>query len=231
MTAPLTLDAIVDDAAFLSYEYQLHLADLGEQLGEHNWNVDLTTRVLELSGEHGKLTTTVHLLGSTAENPGSWLWGWANPSGFSEEVTALGRQAAEFGQGHNLAELAGAEQPLTPEIAARLTDAVKIITGHWTAYSGQIGPGSRAYFLIDGPELALPAATLPRCVRTFGESLSTGMVHDHRRAVASYARLRSLPVTTSPDGSETRLQLSDGVLTVEFDDHGRINKMSGQTSR
>lgn len=231
MTSPLTLDAVVDDAAFLSYEYQLHLADVGERLGDHKWHVDLTTRTFELVGERGTLRTTVHLLGSTAENPGSWLWGWANPSGFSAEVTALGKQTADFGRQHDLPELAGAEHPLTPDIAARLVDAVKVVTGHWTAYSGPIGPGSRAYFLIDAPELALPAATLPRCLRTFGESMGTGMVHDHRRAVASYARLRGLPVATQPDGSQTRLQLSDGDLAIEFDDQGRISTMSGTAGK
>lgn len=230
MTSPLNLDAVVDDAAFLSYEHQLHLADVAERLGEHNWHVNLDTRTLELSGQQ-TLRTTVHLLGSTAENAGSWLWGWANPAGFSAEVTALGKRAADFGRQHHLPELAEGEHPLTPEIAARLTDAVKVVTGHWTAYSGQIGPGSRAYFLIDAPELALPAATMPRCVRTFGESISTGMVHDQRRAVASYARLRGLPATPSPDGSQTQLQLPDGHLTVTFDDAGRITNMSGQAGQ
>jgi YD repeat-containing protein len=223
-TSPLTLDHVVDDAAFLSYEHQLHLADVAESLGEHRFQVDLDTQVLELTGER-TLRTTVHLLGSTAENPGSWLWGWANRSGFSEQVTALGRQAADFGRQYGIAELTEPEQPLTPDIAARLVDAVKIVTGHWTSYSGQAGPGTRVYMLIEAPELALPVASVPRTMRVFGESLGTGMVHDHRRAVASYARLRSLPMTAGPDGSQTQLHLPDGQVTLTFDGAGRIGNM------
>ena len=224
MTQALTLDDVVDDAAFLSFEHQLHLADATERLGEFNWQADLDARKLDFVGQE-TLATTVHMLGSTAENPGTWLWGWANPSGYSEEVTALGRQAAEFGRQYQIAELAEPEQPLTPQIGARLTDAVKIVTSHWTSCSFGVGPGSTAYFLIDAPVLALPAPSVPRCTRVFGESLATGMVHDHRRAVASYARLRGL-AATSPDDSRTRLQLPDGEVTVSYDDLGRIANMS-----
>lgn len=225
MTEKLDLAAIVDDAAFFSFEHQLHLADQAERLGEHRWQADLQARALDLVGAR-TLRTTVSLLGSTAEDVGTWLWGWANPSGFSPEVTALGQQVAEFGRRHGVPELAEPELPLTPDIAARLTDATKVITGHWTSYSGEIGPGSRAYFLIDAPELVLPAPSLPRCARVIGELLSTGLVRDCRRALESYARLRGLPATTDPDGA-TRLALPDGELTVSFDELGRITKISG----
>lgn len=227
MTEALTLDLIVDDAAFLSYEHQLHLADLAEQLGEHSWHVDLDTRTLDLAGQR-TLRTTAHLLGSTSEDAGSWLWGWANPSGFSPQVTEVGAQVAELGRGHGVRELADPEIPLEPDTAARLTDAAKVITGHWTSYSGEAGPGTRVYFLIDAPELALPAPSTPRCLRVMAESLGTGMVHDHQRALASYTRFRGIAATNGHDGTPVRMQLPDGEITVAFDDIGRIADLSGR---
>jgi hypothetical protein len=229
MTERLVLDAIVDDSAFLSYEHQLHLVDVAEELGEHEWHVDLNARTLTLSGRY-TLEATVHLLGTASEGDGSWLWGWANPSGFSPQVTELGARVAEFGRQHGVPELAAHELTLTPDVAARVTDAAKVISGHWTSYSGAVGPGTRAYFLIDAPQLALPPPSTPRWLRVVGESLGTGMVHDHRRAVTSYARLRGLSVATGNDDTALRVRLPDGEVTLDFDHIGRISNMSGQVA-
>ncbi|MEV0730053.1 DUF6882 domain-containing protein [Polymorphospora sp. NPDC050346] len=225
MTEPLTLDDLVNDAAFYSWEHQEHLIDLTEQLGEHRFHVDLNARRLDLLGA-GTLSTTLGMLGSTSERLGTWLWGWANPSGFTPEVTAMSLRVAEFGRQHGIRELADAEVPLTPDLAPRLTEAAKVVTRCWTGYSLAAGPGTRVHLLIDGPELALPAPNLPRTVRVIGEALANGLVRDHRRALLSYAHLRRL--RTKVDGSTVRLRLPEGVLTVTFDSLGRIGGMSGE---
>lgn len=48
---PIGLSALVDDAAFLSFEHQMHLADVVDRLGEHEWRADLDGGVLELVGQ------------------------------------------------------------------------------------------------------------------------------------------------------------------------------------
>jgi hypothetical protein len=227
-----TLDGLADDAALLSHEHQLHLIDQAERLGEHTWQADLQAGTLDLVGPGGALRTRAHLIGSTSESAGSWLWGWANESGFPPAVTEVAGLAADHGRRHGVAELARPELPLHPELAPRLIDAAKLVTGHWVSYSGQAGPGTRAWFLIDAPELALPAPNVHRCVRLLGEVLSGGLLRDHRRAVFSYARLRGLAgpegPAAGPDGSLT-LRLPDGGLAVSFDEHGRIANISAQT--
>ncbi|MEV0610098.1 DUF6882 domain-containing protein [Polymorphospora rubra] len=224
MPEPLTLDALVDDAAFYSWEHQAHLLDLTEQLGENRFQGDLNTRRLDFVGA-GTLSTTLSLLGSTSERLDTWLWGWANPSGFPPEVGALSQRVTEFGRQHGIRELADAEVPLTPDLAARLSEAAKVVTRCWTSYSFAAGPGTRLYLLIEGPELALPAPDLPRTVRVIGEAISNGLVRDHRRALLSYAHLRRLR-TKADDSSTVRLRLPDGTLTVTFDSLGRIGQMS-----
>ena len=201
MTQALTLDDVVDDTTFVSFEHQLHLADTTERLGEFNWQADLDARKLDFVGQE-TLATTVHMLGSTAENPGTWLWGWANPSGYSEEVTALGRQAAEFGRQYQIAELAEPEQPLTPQIGARLTDTVKIVTDHWTSCSFEVSPGSTAYFLIDAPVLALPAPSVPGApvssARAWRREWCTTIGGPWPRTPGSAAFLRRARMTPGP---------------------------------
>ena len=231
MTDIPTLNDLTDDAGLLSHEHQLHLIDVAEALGEHNWQADLAAGTLDLVGASAALRTRVHLLGTTSESAGSWLWGWANESGFPPAVTELAARVAAYGRQHGVPELAQAELPLHPDLAPRLIDAAKLVSGHWTSYSGQAGPGTRAWFLVDAPELALPAPNVHRCVRLFGEVLSGGLLRGHRRAVVSYARLRGLAGPEGPavaaDGS-LALRLPDGELAVSFDAHGRIANISAQ---
>lgn len=67
--------------------------------------------------------------------------------------------------------------------------------------------------------------TVPRMVRVFSEGLQTTEVHDHRRAVGSWASLRGVPW----DGRT--LTLADGTITVDFDELGRIRDLQGSSAR
>ncbi|GIH13725.1 DUF6882 domain-containing protein [Rugosimonospora africana] len=228
MTQPLNLDAMVDRAAFFSHEHQLHLIDLAERFGEHRFEVDLNAGTLDFVADRPLLRTAAGLLGSASEGVGTWLWGWANPAGFSAQVTAFGERIAQFGRAYGVRELVDAELPLDAYLAARLVDAAKLVTGRWTSYSGQAGPGLRTYLLIDAPELHLPVPGVNRSVRVIGEALSYGLIHDHRLALLSYAQLRGLTANNGSDGKSVRVWFPDGQVTVEFDGLGRIGQMSAE---
>ncbi|WP_200938721.1 DUF6882 domain-containing protein [Modestobacter sp. Leaf380] len=95
----LTLADLCNDAALLSFETQLHLAEV---VGDRRWDVDLATGRFVFgggTGEHvGELVCTrVHLLGSAAPGPRSWLWSWAS-QGWSDDVTDLARWLRGFGE-------------------------------------------------------------------------------------------------------------------------------------
>lgn len=228
MTQPLTLDTMVDRAAFFSHEHQLHLVDLAERFGEHRFEVDFNAGTLDFVGARPLLRTAAGLLGSASESVGTWLWGWANPAGFSARVTAFSEGVVQFGRAYGVRELVDAEPRLDPYLAARLVDAAKLVTGRWTSYSGQAGPGLRTYLLIDAPELRLPVPGVNRSVRVIGEVLNSGLIHDHRLALLSYAQLRGLAARDGDDGNSVQVWLPDGRLRVEFDALGRIGQMSAE---
>ncbi|HEY2672231.1 MAG TPA: hypothetical protein VGJ07_17915 [Rugosimonospora sp.] len=228
MTQSLNLDGMVDRAAFFSHEHQLHLVDVADGFGEHRFQVDFDAGTLDFIGERLLLRTAAGLLGSASEDVGTWLWGWANRASFAPEVTAFGERIAQFGREHGVRELVEPELRLTPDIAARLVDAAKLITGRWTSYSGQAGPGLRTYLLIEAPELALPVPSVHRSVRVIGEVLGSGLIRDHQLALLSYAELRGLRAGTGSDGRSVRVWLPDGHLTVEFDQFGRIGGMTAE---
>ncbi|WP_228812079.1 MULTISPECIES: DUF6882 domain-containing protein [Nocardia] len=219
---------LLDDAAFLSLEHQLHLADV---LGEHSWQVNLQTRSFTFDTERGSVECTdFHFLGTAAPGPSSWLWSWANRSGFPESVAALAASVRKFGVEHEISELSVPElpfdtlpfdQPEPYQVAAVLTEAAKAVTAHWTGYQGPAGDdGTRAAFLVDHPDFRLPPAEGARIMRTLTEGLSGLALYDQRRALNSYLALRGLNPVFSAD--ESQLIVDSPVLagTIGFDEHG-----------
>lgn len=212
-TAP-ALQELVDDAAFLSHEHQLHLAD---HHGDDAWGAEMAEGTFTFTAAGGETTTCrLQFLGTAAPGPGSWMWAWNNVNGFPDDVLRAAEKTRETG----LREATEAELPLTDDLPYRLALAAKAVTGSWTHYSAPVGSGTRAWFLLDAAGLALTAPSVPRVVRVLSEGLLSVTVVDHRRAVASYAAARGLE-TTDDDGALV-LVLPDGSVAVRFDERGRI---------
>jgi hypothetical protein len=232
----LTLANVLDDAAILSLEHQLHLADV---LGEHNWHVDLGARRFEFTGSHTITCTACHLLGTAAPGSRSWLWGWANESGLPPEVTALSASLRDFGHQHGIGELTTAELPFDAlpgaptephQVVGILTDVAKVVSGRWTAYNGEAGGGTRVAFLVEHPEFRLPPPEPARTARVLQQGLAELHLTDHRRAIHSYAMRRPLGVTFAPDGASCSLRGPGFEAAVEFDHLGRVTSIKGTMS-
>ncbi|MGQ7298002.1 DUF6882 domain-containing protein [Quadrisphaera sp. KR29] len=246
MSDPVTLQQLLDDAALLSLEHQLHLGDL---LGEHSWDVDLAQGRFAfraagegagplLAGAPGGevVAARTHLLGTAAPGPRSWLWSWANPSGFGEDVTDLARWVRGFGDRHGVPELTRSEVPFAelagspPEPSAAVgvvVDAAKAASQRWTSYTGDAGGGTRAAFLLEHPAFALPEPSGPRVLRVLIERLSGAAVGDHRRAVAAYAGGRGLQQRWEAGHAAVRLTGPGFELRVRFDERGRLAGVDG----
>ncbi|MBF6170526.1 DUF6882 domain-containing protein [Nocardia blacklockiae] len=230
MLATPTLIDLLDDAALLSLEHQMHLTDL---LGEHSWRCDLAGGRFEfVAAEATFACTEVHLLGTAAPEAESWLWSWANPLGFPEPVTAVAKAVRYFGVQHRINELASAELPFAtvsgtrPEpaqVVGVLMEAAKIITGHWMGYTAVVGEaGARAAFLVEHPEFRLPQPEPARIAEILTRGATGVGLSDHRRAVRSYLRRRGLTATLDATRRHLTFTGPDIFGTVEFDADGRI---------
>ncbi|TDD13622.1 DUF6882 domain-containing protein [Nonomuraea diastatica] len=235
MSESPTFTNLLDDAALLSLEHQLHLEEV---LGDHAWNVDLERPRFEFTGGRTITCTRFHLLGSAAPGPRSWLWAWANPSGFPPEVAAASATLRDFGRRHGIPELASAEVqfdalPRTPGepafAAALLTEAAKAVTGHWTSYNGDAGGGTRAAFLVEHPEFDLPRPEPARVMRVIQEGLIGSLpLTDRRRALHGYAVRRGLGVDWA--GGQAKLTAPGLEATVSFDEYGRVADLRASVS-
>jgi hypothetical protein len=216
------LAALVDDGVFMAVEAQMQLADM---VGEHTWNVDFSTGSFRFDGEH-TAEYRVEFLGSTAPGPRSWLWAWANESGYDPRVLQAASAARKLGTEYRIRELENGEVPFDDEaqgdagyaLGWDLSIAARVASRLWFGYSGEVGGGTRAWMLLDGPQLGQPDVI--RVSRVLGEGLFSTTVTDHRRAVSSYAVFRGL----GWDGRT--LSLPNGEITVAFDQQGRIGEMN-----
>jgi len=226
-----TFVQLLDDAALLSFEHQLHLAEL---LGEHSWEVSLQDPArFAFSGERPLVCDRFHLLGSAAPGPGSWLWGWANPTGYPQALLGLGEFVRDFGRRHGVRELAEPEVPFAALpgaptdpglVAGMFTEAAKAVSGSWSSYSGEVGGGTRAAFLVEHQDFPLPPPAPQRVMRVLQQGLAELALTDHRRAIHAYAVRRGLDPAAHPD----RIELASPGLraTVHFDQFGRVGEIT-----
>ncbi|WP_336088183.1 DUF6882 domain-containing protein [Nocardia sp. SSK8] len=230
----LTLSNLLDDAALYSFEHQLHLADV---VGDRGWSVDLRAGRFTLTGDQPIECERMHLLGSAAPGPQSWLWSWGNPAGYPETVTGLAQSVRETGIRYGISQLADVEVPFTalptpsdrPEaVVNTFMDAAKAISGVWTAYSGPVGGGTRAAFLIEHPLFQLPTPESPRVMRVLQQALTEFPITDHRRAVHSYANHRGLTIEWSDDHRRATLTGPALNATLTFDEWARTTGIDAQ---
>ncbi|MFJ1455881.1 DUF6882 domain-containing protein [Nocardia wallacei] len=233
-----TLIDLLDDAALLSLEHQMHLTDL---LGEHAWRCDVSGGRLEFVGADATFVCSeFHLLGTAVPEAGSWLWSWANPRGFPAPVTEVAEAVRYFGVQHRIAELATAELPFATmfgvspapsQVVGVLMEAAKIITGRWSGYSAVVGDdGARAAFLVEHPEFRLPRPEPARLAAILTKAATSLAVSDCRRAVRSYLRRRGLVADLDATRRHLTFTGPDIFGTVDFDAYGRISTVHAKSA-
>jgi hypothetical protein len=217
------LARLVDASAVLSAEQQ---AAIAARHGEDRWALDTAAATVTLTAPDGRtLVCRAHLLGTSAPGPGTWLWGWRNINDFPPAFVELAQRVRTAGEEQDLPELTTAEIRLTDELPRRLTVAAKALTGLAAHYSERIGGGSRAWLLIEHPDLELAAPSAQRTMEAIVTALDHSEIEDHPAALASWARQRDVPITEGPDGRSRRLTLPDGDVLVTLDDRQRIARV------
>jgi hypothetical protein len=225
----MTFSELVDQHIGLSFRKQLALADF---LGQHSWRLDLGKGTVDFGKGPGlfarKRVYPIQLLGTEAEDSGTWLWAWANtesniPPGV---LTAVGR-VRSFGASEKIDPLITAELPSSVYPGHLLASVATGIAGADCYYRGPY-PGGAAYFLIFETPLrqASPTPTV-RISNVLMQVISSFEVN-HRATARAYLESEGLRVVD--EGSVW--SAADGAgrsLTITFDEFGRIARVTTES--
>ncbi|WP_146251291.1 DUF6882 domain-containing protein [Nocardia tenerifensis] len=225
MSEPVPLTRLLDDAGLLSLEHRLHVEEV---LGSHRWQADMEGRRLEFVGADQTFVCTDFQLLGTADSE-SWLWAWANPWGFPRSLIAVARMVREFGHRYGVAELCAAELPVrvgraAPEpqqVAGLLTDAAKVISGHWSSFCG-VTDDTCVAFLVEHPAFELPPPSASGLARVLAHGVNALPLVDHRRATQSYLSRRGLATGFLEDYRVLEFSGAGVAGSIEFDSAGCV---------
>lgn len=213
-----SLQSLVNRAIFFSTEMQTRF---GMRIAGAEWEVDFSADPrLEFAGEQ-PLSTTAHLIGTVADSPRTWHWGWDNINGFPDPVVARSHEVRRYGAAREIGELTLDEFDADEEMPLRLTLAAKEITGVWAHYPAAAGGGTVVWMLVESPELELPEPQIKSIVRSMAQGLTETTVSDHVEALQAYASHRGFPLLMRPDGT-LRALAADGWADVTVDEQRRI---------
>ncbi|BEJ12989.1 hypothetical protein CspHIS471_0301630 [Cutaneotrichosporon sp. HIS471] len=218
----------IEAGEFAAFLQQDALVEAGDELGEHNFEVDMAAGTLTFRSADGRsLECRAHLLCSIAPGPRSILWGWAHPRG--DEVAA---GLLSVGEQYQIPELMAEELPFPDNFAPTDEDISSLAHQIGAAAVGilQRGPyysapngSSRVLFILDAP---LPPLTLVTAITKAPRILASGSIHNGRRAVEGLASM--MKWRASPVAQGRGMELSDGTsaATVMFDELGRWTGIS-----
>jgi len=211
-----SLQPFVDRHAILSAEKQFRLFDV---IGERDWSADLEAGTISFAAPKRRLRRGeppiemgVALLGTEAD--GSWLWGWANPSGFAEPVVAAGRAVGDYGREHDVPALyepeAAVDEDVTLDHIGIVASGVLGLKAVYTAPAGD----ARVLFGLDDPRLELEPFDPVRLLAVLTQLIEVGLVREWPAAIAAYEEARGVEL--------------DGIIEIELDDLGRITNLQSR---
>lgn len=223
---------LVDLGALLAFEHRLRWEEL---LGEPLFAADTAEATLHVEGAGSEGTvaidTGLHLLGTAAPSPGTWLWSWGRPDELAAPVSQLARRLRAYGDEHGVPEFARPEIPLDGERTGRRIGiaAGLALRSPRTVFPAPVEGGTIAVLLVEDPRLALPAPTLARVTRVLEEGVATTELRSHSAALARYAQDRGIGLDWN--GGAPELRLPDGRLTVRLDhERDRIAQLTGSAA-
>ncbi|WP_433056893.1 DUF6882 domain-containing protein [Dactylosporangium sp. CS-033363] len=202
---------------------QLALADL---LGDRDWQLDLTTGQATFGTD---LTFGVQLLGTESEAAQTWLWAWANEaSNIPPALLHLTTWLREYGAEDRVDTFTEPSFPLSVADGHKLALVASSLTGR-PYYRGPYDGGA-VFFHLENTPPEVTAPVRPERALTVLQQVISAFPVDHRVTASSFFTQQGWQLTESPDALEARDPGSNTVLTIAYDDLGRITDIAGTLS-
>jgi hypothetical protein len=210
---------LLEQHGALSHEKQLALGDL---IGELDWLVDMKRGTISF-GEEFEFPAQV--LGTEAEDAGTWLWAWANEaSNIPPALLKCSETLREFGAQDSISELYTPELSLE-QVQGHLLALVAVGVCEASAYYRGPYPGGAAFVLINSSQVKVSEPPdLLRMVNTFVQFIGYAPV-DHKRAFTAYAQSRGFKLEDTEEGVTARTAAGQE-LNARFDKLGRLANLT-----
>ncbi len=195
---------------------------LSDLLGDHEWHLDVPAGTIDFG--QGRVYP-VQLLGTEAEEPGTWLWAWANrQSDLPAHVLEAGLRLRAHGERHGVPELAEPEVPLSEIDGHRLAAVAVGLCGADACYRGPYRGGA-VFLLLNGTPLAGPLRSPPVRMLTVVTEIAARGFPNPRGAIEAYLAGES---ATFERIGDDRIDVAGGALRLRFDASGRLIQASGR---
>ena len=202
-----------------SLDKQYCLADL---VGSGAWQLSVSEGKITFGGRQ---SFPVQILGSEAEESGTWLWSWANvASNLPASVLQSARQMKAFGEQYGIREFTEPELSLDQVGGHPLSMIASGLCGADAYYRGPYDGGA-VFLLLTAPPVKKYADDSPlRFIRIVNDFIAE-FPCDHRSSLLAYAKYKGYPVTKDGDALLTTLPLGAEVRAA-FDAQGRLAEMT-----
>lgn len=223
------LDGLFEDHVASSFEKQEHLAQV---IGEHAWEVEMSTGTLTFKQRTGMLETGIQLLGTQSFLDNTWLWAWGNEeSEIPEDLLGAADHLREVGERDGIASFSNPELAIDENDGHRLAMIACGMLQMPGYYRGPYGDGA-AFFLIHEAEWAFEQVARPalRVATLFPQVLTTFEIANHARALRGHLRYHGAEITEDRRDRATARFPHGDTLRALFDEHGRLKELSVEQS-
>lgn len=189
-----------------------------------SWNVDFGKGTICF----GEDEFPVGFLGSESESSNTWLWGWVNINGFSDEIVADSESFYEHCMMMQMEELKEAELDLTELVNGHTLSSMAVVANmNQMCYYRAPYEGGAAFLLVkDVPDIVFSAISALEAANAIRESISLFPLQ-HHFLVEGIMEVYCKDTNIDPHTATGRFH--DGsVLAVEFDKQQRITKLTAQ---
>lgn len=197
---------------------------LGDLIGDRSWNVDIGRGEIAFGGD---LAFPIQVLGTSAEQDNSWLWGWSNhQSGLPASVLEARTRIKDIGDQRGIREFVEPKFGLgtiTDHMLAMLCGALVDRSCYYRApYQG-----GAVFLLLEKLPAPIRAPVAAERVNTVLMQVVSNFEVDHRAMAESFLRQQGFTVKVEPAMIEATRETDGAEVRLAFDAQQRIAKVEG----
>lgn len=196
--------------------------DLGELIGNNNWNVDMTKGEINFGVD---LVFPIQVLGTFSHSSETWLWAWANTkSGLSEKITQQAQFLKKYGEENEIDLLRNSEFDATNNdlhLIGLIASGIFNSSGYYIADYGQ---GALIVTIKSDKVDKIHKDNHLRILTVFPQLISQFEMR-HNLALTNYLTTKGYHI--SENENDLTATKNGQTIVAKFDDQSRLIKLNG----